>query len=47
MFWKDVSKANGEKVYSCSRIKVRNGKLALEEIEVQRIRRSILRRFII
>ena len=34
LFLKGVSKANGRKVESCSRIKDRNGSLALGEDEV-------------
>ena len=34
LFWKDVSKANGGKVESCSKIKDGNGRLAVKEIEV-------------
>ena len=37
VFGKEVSKANGGKVESCSRIKDGNERLALEEIEVGRI----------
>ena len=37
MFWKEISKANGGKLESCSRIKDGNGRLALEEVKVQRI----------
>ena len=37
LFWKEVSKANGGKVENSNRIKDRNGRLVLEEAEVQRI----------
>ena len=37
LFWKEVSKGNGGEVKNYSRIKDRNGRLTLEEIEVQRI----------
>ena len=44
LFWKE-SKANGEKVESCSRIKDGNGRLIQEE--VQRFGSTIFRIFII
>ena len=44
MFWKKVSKVNGERWESCSRIKNGNGRLALGEDELARV---ILRIFII
>ena len=34
LFWKEVSKVNGGKVESCSRIKDGNGRLALGKDEV-------------
>ena len=37
LFWKEVSKTNRGKVESCSRIKDRNGGLAMGEDEVRRI----------
>ena len=37
LFWKDVSKAKGEKVESCSRIKDINGRSALGKYEEQKI----------
>ena len=37
LFWKEVSKVNGGKVESCSRIKYRNGWFASGEDEFQRI----------
>ena len=37
LFWKEVSKANGGKVENFNRIKDGNGRLALEEVEMQRI----------
>ena len=37
LFWKDVSKGNGGKVENSNRIKDGNGRLILEEAEVQRI----------
>ena len=37
LFWKEVGKANKGKVENCSRIKDGNGRLALEELEVQEI----------
>ena len=37
LFWKEVSKVNGGKVENSNRIKDRNGRLVLEEAEVQRI----------
>ena len=37
LLWKELSKANGGKVESCSRIKDVDGRLALEEVEVRRI----------
>ena len=36
-FWKEVSKANGGNVENSNRIKDGNGRLVLEEAEVQRI----------
>ena len=47
LFWKEVSNANGGKVENCSRIKDRNGRLALEEVECEGFGRSILRVYII
>ena len=40
-FWKEVNKADGGKMENCSRIKDRNGKLALEEVEVRRVWKDI------
>ena len=37
LFWKEVSKANGGKVENSNRIKDGNGRLVLEEAEVQMI----------
>ena len=37
LFWNEVSKENGGKVENCSNIKDENGRLALEEVEMQRI----------
>ena len=37
LFWKEVSKANGEMVEDSNRIKDGNGRLVLEEAEVRRI----------
>ena len=37
LFWEEVSKANGGKMENSNRIKDGNGRLALEEAEVQRI----------
>ena len=37
LLWKEMSKANGGKVESSNRIKDGNGRLVLEEAEVQRI----------
>ena len=37
LIWKEVSKAKGGKVESCSRIKDGNGRLAQEEDEVRKI----------
>ena len=37
LFCKDVSKANGENMENCNRIKDENGRLALEEVEVRKI----------
>ena len=37
LFWKEVSKVNEVKVECCSRVKDGNGRLALWEVEVQRI----------
>ena len=37
LFWKEVSKVNGEKVENSNRIKDGNGRLVLKEAEVQRI----------
>ena len=37
LFWKEVSKTNGVKVDSCSRIKDGNGRLVVEEAKVPRI----------
>ena len=37
LVWKEVSKANGGKVESCSRIKDGNGRLAQGKDEVRRI----------
>ena len=37
VFWKEVSNVKGGKEESCCRIKNGNGRLALEEVEVQRI----------
>ena len=34
LFWKEVSKVKGEKVKNCSRIKDKNVRLPLEEVEV-------------
>ena len=34
LFWKEVRKVNGGKVEDSNRIKDRNGRLALEEVEV-------------
>ena len=34
LFWKEVSKANGEKVENSNRIKDGNGRLVLEEVDV-------------
>ena len=36
-FWKEVSKVNGERVKNSNRIKDGNGRLLMEEAEVQRI----------
>ena len=43
VFWKKMSEVKGGKAESCSRIKDRNGRLALVENEMRRI---ILRTFI-
>ena len=37
LFWKEVSKANGRRVGSCSRIKDGNWRLTVEEVKVRRI----------
>ena len=37
LFWTEVSKENGGKMESCNRIKDGNRRLALGEVEVQRI----------
>ena len=37
LFWKEVNKENGGKVDNGSKIKDGNGRLALGEVEVQRI----------
>ena len=37
MFWKEVSKAKGVKVESCSRVKEGNGRLAQGEDETRNI----------
>ena len=37
LFWKEISRANGGKVESCSRIKDENERLELGEDEVRRI----------
>ena len=47
LFWKEVSKANRGKVEICSTIKDRNGRVALEEVEVGKIWKEFLRIFII
>ena len=47
MFFKEAIKANGGKVQNSNRIKDGNGRLALEEVEVRKIIRNILRIFII
>ena len=37
LFWKEVSKVNGEKVKNSNRIKDGNGRLVLEEAGVRKI----------
>ena len=34
LFWKEVSKANGGKVESCSRVRYGNGRFSLGKVEV-------------
>ena len=43
LFWKEVSKANGRQVENSNRIKDGNGRLRLEEAEVEGFGRNIMR----
>ena len=43
LFWKEVSKANGGKVENSKRMKDGKSRLTLEEVEVRRIYKNILR----
>ena len=47
LFWKEVSKANGGKVESCSRITMEIGGWYWKRLKYERFGRSIMRIFII
>ena len=47
LFWKEVSRVNGRKVESCSRIKDGSGRLVLKKDKAQRIWKDFLMIFII
>ena len=40
LFWKKVSKENGDKIENCCKIKDGNGRVAQEELEVRRIEKE-------